>query len=398
MAKNGLFYTIIIAGVFTAGILLRLSFLNIPSYYAEYDEGYYQRYASYLAQDKDASITKLSDAYIQNKHWHIYPNPLRAGCIFISSWWMKLFNRFDFKALSYLSAFFGILSLFAGYFFTRRLFGKNIALLSLILLAASPINLALSRRALYDGAVYFFTIISVWLFYEMLAHRAHLFKILFAISFFAAISVKEGSILLLVFFIPFIFIDKRLFDKQLKATQLLSILLLVLTGVFFMYFKITGSVDKLFEMIRIILTSPASNEYAIKYQSGNFLTYLMNFLILSPITLILALSFIALYFKDRNFKEKPYFYIVTFFVLYYSAFSLLTKNVRFVMALDLPIRVFAAVIIYAVCSKFGRRSLAAAVLIACAIAASDFFIFHHIFITHDIYDPVTCNLAWAWSN
>jgi len=398
MALNRFFYATIITGIFAAGIFLRLNFLNVPSYYAEYDEGYYLGYAACLAQEKDASITKLSDAYIQNRPRHIYPNPLRAGYILISSRWMKLLNRFDFKALSYLSAFFGILSLFAGYFFTKRLFGKEIALLGLILFAVSPINLALSRRALQDSAVYFFTIVSVWLFYESLERRGLLFKILFALSFFTAIAVKESSVLLIVFFAVFIFLDKRLFNKQLKAAQLLFILLLVLTGVFFMYVKITGSVDKLFQMARIIISSPASNEYAIKYQSGNFLTYLADFLLLSPVTLVLGVSFLILYFKNRDFSGKPYLYVITFFVLYYAAFSLFSKNVRYVMALDLPIRILAAALIIAACGKFGRKGVIASLLIACAIAASDFFIFHHIFITHDIYDPVACNLAWAWSN
>lgn len=398
MTINRLSYSIITAGVFAVGIALRLSYINIPSYQSEHDEGYYLRYATYLAEAKGASITKLSDAYIRNKPWHIYPNPLRAGYILISSWWMKIFNRFDFKMLSYLSSLFGVCSLFAGYFFTKRLFGGWIALLSLILFAASPINLALSRRALQDSAVYFFTIMAVWLFYESLEHRGLLFKIFFALSFFAAIAVKESACLLLVFFAAFIFLYKRLFDKRLKAAQLLFILLLVLTGVFFMYIMIMGSADKLFQMARIIILSPASNEYAIKYQSGNFLTYLMDFLLLSPVTLVLGLSFLTLYFKNRNFNEKPYLYIITFFVVYYAAFSLFSKNVRYVIALDLPIRILAAALIGIACGKFGRKGAIAALAVTCGIGVIDFFIFHHIFITHDIYDPVTCNLAWAWSN
>ncbi|MFH0764548.1 MAG: glycosyltransferase family 39 protein [Candidatus Omnitrophota bacterium] len=398
MAKNGFFYGIVIAGIFAAGIFLRLNFLNIPDYRGGTDEGYYLRYAACLAQAQDASIKKLSDAYIRNKEWQLFPNPLRAGYILISAWWMKLLGRFDFKALSYLSSLFGILSLFACYFFTRRLFGPRIALLGLILLAASPINLALSRRALQDSAVYFFTIMAVWLFYESLERRGLLFKILFALSFFAAIAVKESSVLVLVFFVVFIFLDKRLFDGQLKSLQSLFILFLVLAAVFFMYIKITGSADKLFQIARIIILSPASNEYAIKYQSGNFFTYMGSFLLLSPITLVLGLSFSALYFKNRDFSEKPYLYIITFFALYYAAFSLFSKNVRYVMALDLPIRILAAALIAAACGKFGKMGWTAALLIAFAIAAGDFFIFHHIFITDGIYDPVICNLAWAWSN
>ena len=389
-------YVAAVTCIFVIGILLRLVFLAVPSYETEFDEGYYLRYAVYLAQGKNASIAGLFDDYIRNTGLHTFPNPLRVGYTIPAGWWLKLFNRFDFKTLACFSSFFSVCSLFMGYIFTLRLFDKRIALLSLILFISSPINLALSRRALQDSMVYFFTITTILLFYEAVNNRKLLSKILFMLSFFIVIAVKETSLLLLVFFAAYMLLEKNLFNKKLDMIPLLSAIFVALAGVLFLYINISGGADKIFQIFKIILSSPLSNEYAIKYQSGHLLQYLVDFLLLSPATLIISLSFMVLYVKNRDFRDKHILYTVTFFIAYYLAFNLFTKNVRYVMGLDLPIRVLTAISVYTACGGFKKRRVPAALLLVLIIALADILIFYHIFISRNVYDPVTNNLALAW--
>jgi 4-amino-4-deoxy-L-arabinose transferase-like glycosyltransferase len=390
-------YIIAVFLVFAAGIFLRIAFLNVPAYYSEYDEGYYLRYAAYIAQDHNASFANLSDAYLRNESWHIYPNPLRAGYIITAGLAMRLFGRFDFKMLSYISSFFSIAALFVCFFFAKRLLGKRAAFLSLVLLIASPLGLALARRALPDSMAYFFIITALYFFYEALHEQSFSVKLAFAISFFMAIAVKENSALLSIFFALFILLDKKLFNPRLEASGLLFAILLVLAGSFLMCIRITGGIDKLFQMAKIIIPSPYTNEYAIKYQSGNFLSYVVDFFALSPVTLVLAMSFIAIYLKNTGINREPFVFLVSFLIIYYLIFSLFSKNVRYVAALDFPVRIMAASFISAFCGRLGRSGAFAAILACCVIAAMDLLIFQNIFIVHDVYDPVTQNLAWAWT-
>lgn len=66
------------------------------------------------------------------------------------------------------------------------------------------------------------------------------------------------------------------------------------------------------------------------------------------------------------------------------------------MALDFPIRVFAALAVWIGCSKLGRSKAAAALCIVLAMAVIDLIFFRHIFITCRVYDPVTYALLDAW--
>ncbi len=388
-------YIAVLAVIFIAGIFLRVSFLNVD-FRSSADEGFYLKYAAYIAKEPGASLTKLVDEYLRHEDWQLFPNPLRAGQIIISAWWMKMLRLYDFKALVYMSAFFSILSLFVGYFFARRLFDKRIAMMSLILFAASPINLALSRRALQDSLVYFLMILTVYLFYLALKKENIILNILFSISFFITIMVKESSVLLISFFVFFLFWEKTFFNRKLKIIPILFSFVAVTIATFLAYFYITGGTEKLVAMAKIILASPMTNEYAIKYQSGSLLRYAYDFFLVSPITLVAAAGFFALYFAKERLQNESGAYLVTFFIMFYIIYSFFSKNIRYVMALDLPVRIFAVLFISELCVRLKERGLAGALAVVSLIGIIDLFIFRHIFLSHAVYDPVTYILLSAW--
>ena len=382
--------------IFTIGILLRVIFLNVPADRIGPDEDFYLKYAAYMAQDKNASIKTLFDQYLGDEKMHLYPNPLRYGYIILTAAWMRLINRFDFQALCYLSALFGILSLFLGYLFMNKLFGGKIAMLGLMLLAVSPINLAMARRALQDSAVYFFSIAALYLFYLALTKKSVLFKIFFAVSFFAAISIKESNVLLAAFFIFFALWDKTFFRKDLNLTMLLIVLIVSLVAVFSSYILIAGGIKPVLSMGKIILASPLTNEYAAKYQSGGLLRYAFDFFLISPITAIAAGCFLILYLVRQNLQNEATAYVVTFLLICYLTYSFFSKNLRYVMAIDLPIRICAALFIVNLSEVFKRRGAIVAFITIAAIAVVDIRIFKHIFLTRGVYDPVTAVLRACW--
>lgn len=386
----------ILIAVFAAGVFLRLAFLNTTDYRGGADEGYYVRYAAYMAQEPGASIRAIADAYIATPEMHLFPNPLRAGHIIIASLWMRLTNRFDFTSLALMSALFGILGLGVGYLFMRRLFNRNVALTGLILLAASPLNLAMSRRALQDSPVYFFMILAAYLFYEAYTRRSPVRYAAFAFSFAIAMTVKETSVLLAAFFLAFA-ISERTFYRKDSAILAPAIAVGASVAVAFgAYIAAVGGLNNLIAIAKIIILSPATNDYALRYQSGSFFRYGIDFFLISPLVFIAGAVFCVVYGMGRNGKGEGYRYLIIFFAVLYCLFSFFSKNLRYVMALDLPIRVFAALAITFFSSKAGRYTLALSVAVAGCIAAVDIAIFRHIFLTAGVYDPVTAMLMSAW--
>lgn len=307
-----------------------------------------------------------------------------------------MINRFDFKALSYMSSFFSILSLFIVYLFTKRLCNKRIAIFTLLLFTTSPISLAIARRALQDSTVCFFLILTVYLFYLAL-HRNNIFlNLCFAASFFASLMIKETSILLLLFFIFILLFEKTFFDRRLKIIPISFALFISLAGAFISYIMITGGIENFIKLVNIILLSPATNEYAIKYQSGNLLRYLYDFFLVSPVTVIASMGFFILYFFTDKFDKEPYRYLVFFFIILYIGFSFFSKNIRYVMVLDVPIRIFTAVFISSLLDRLGEKGALISLAVIAGVATVDFFIFQALFLRHGIYDPVTHGLISAW--
>ncbi len=396
MLENKYVITWLVLFVMLAGIIMRTNYLKIDDYRSGADEGFYVRYGVYMATEKGASIRALSDEYMRNKDWQMFPNPLRAGHIMLSALWMKLMNRADFKALSAMSSFFSVLLLFLGYLFTRRLFDKKIAILSLVLLSTSPLALAMGRRALQDSVVYFFIIASLYIFYEALQSKKIVYSLLFIPTFYMAIMVKETSILLGVFFFAYMVYERTFVKKDLNIIPILLALTVVflLTGI--SYLAITGGPDQFLKLIRIILLSPATNEYAVRYQSGPIYRYLYDFFLISPLTFILSGFFCVAYCVNAKIRTEPSRYLLWFFIIMYILFSFFSKNLRYVMALDFPIRVFAALAVWAVCSKMGRIGTIIALAAVILMAVFDFGFFKHIFIKCQVYDPVTQELLNGW--
>lgn len=388
----------ILAGIFTIGILLRICFLNVPAAEMGSDERFYLNYASYLAQDQDASIRVLFHEYLRNDGFHEYPNPLRFGYMAIASLWMKAIGRFDFQALCLLSSLFSVFGLALGYLFANKLFGKNVAILATALLAVSPIALAMARRGLQDSAVYFFVILALYLFYVALENRGVFWKIAFGIFFYVAISIKETSVLLALFFVIFMILDKDIPDRRMNIISILVTVMTVFAAVFLSYLWIGGSVKEVIGMAKVILTSPMTNEYAIKYQSGGFSRYLLDLFLVSPITLIATIYFVVIYLMRRIPHNKAATYVVTLLIVLYITYSFFSKNLRYIMALDFPIAICAALLFMNLSISSKRHRSAILACVTAVMMVLNIYVFQHMFLRYNVYDPVTDELVYCWKH
>ncbi|MBN2452877.1 MAG: glycosyltransferase family 39 protein [Candidatus Omnitrophica bacterium] len=392
---NKSLYIILLIFTFAAGILLRVGLPEVQQYASGADEGYYLKYAGIFVDNGISAMKIIAKQYLSDARMQLYPSPTRIGQILISGLWMKITGGFDFRALARMSAFFSILALFAGYFFVKRLFGGKIALLSLALFAASPLNLAMARRALQDGLVYFFVLLALYAFYAAARSRKLTAHLLFMLSFFACVMVKESAVLLSASLLFFAIWDRAFYDREIRILPLIASIVAALALSLLAYAVFIGW-DDFIKLAGVVFSSPATNEYAKLYQTGPFLRYAADFTLISPLTMAALAGFAVLLATRRVKMDEPILYLFVFFTVSYIIYSLFSKNLRYVIFLDLPIRVFAAIFVSKALSRFGDKAFAASFAAVAVIAAVDCVIFQNIFIGHGVYDPVTVNLLNAW--
>jgi len=283
------------------------------------------------------------------------------------------------------------LSLGASYYFSKKYFGKSIALFFSLLLAFSPLNMAMARRALVDSTANFFLILSVWLFFDMLNDRKAFKYPAFVAVYALSILTKEPSILLTPVFAAYLLIRKYMLKKELYPQDLLCTCAypLVITGAVYLF--AAGSLSHVVQVIRIILASPSKNSYAILYCSGPWFRYLVDFTLLSPWVLILGIGYFFSAISSKEYHENT-LYFLTIFATYFLLLNIFAKNVRYAILLDTPLRIFSVSMILKIMegrfSKFKYIHILISILIL-GIAAYDYFSFYKFFVTYNIYDPVS---------
>lgn len=362
------------------------------------DEGHYLGYAKYISDNGIKSYPKLFEEVVKNKDYWIWPSPLRVGYFLLSGVWLKIFGS-SFRSLANLSFVCYILFLLISLYFSKRYFGKGIATLFVLLLAFSPLAMAMAKRALSDSTGNLFTIFSIWLFLHFLSEKKVLNFILFLIFYVYSILIREQSILLICFFALFFLIYKYIYKRDIRGIYFSGIILVPSFTVGLVWLISSQSLGNLISMIKITRALPAINEYSVVFCRGPWFRYIIDYFLISPLTTILALAFIVYALINREiFRDyKISYFIILFLVLYLllSSFDY-NKNIRYAMSLDMIIRLFTVFILKEIFkkSKFMADFVFFIVLFLCL---NDYLNFMELFCHKNIYDPVSFTLLKARS-
>jgi len=216
-------------------------------------------------------------------------------------------------------------------------------------------------------------------------------KIVFLIVFSYSILIKETSILLIIPFLVYMAVYGIQSKGNLKLlVNLFCVLICSVCLTWLIYFLISGSLSNVLDVIRIILASPSTNRLAMRYGSGPWFSYIIDYMLLSPWVAILSIGY-AFYllqnFAKSDLKEN-YFLIVLAMTL--LVFNFFTKNIRYVMILDLPLRLFFILMLYRLIAvKSSKTRYIIISLIVLLVCFMDFATFNNIFILNGVYDPVS---------
>jgi 4-amino-4-deoxy-L-arabinose transferase-like glycosyltransferase len=358
------------------------------------DEGYYFKFAKFILEKGIIQFPFLIKRYVEEEELHLFPTPSRFGHILLTAFWFKIFG-ISFVSLAKFSFFCYILFLIVCFYFSKKYFGKDIAYFFTLLLSTSPLIMAMGRRALIDSSTNLFWGLSVWLFFDFLIQRKKVQYFLFLLFYFVSLTIKESSVLLWIFFIIFFFIYKYVYKQEISNNYLYGIIFFPFILLSCSYFFLFGGLNNTVSLIRTVIAhhfgSHPPSEYALLFCTGPWYKYIIDYLLLTPITMILSIGYFFHTLSSKKFEYKVTFFM-TYFVIIFTVLSNLryTKVVRFIINLDMVINLFSVLMLYELFKLKNRSYVAYFVLISCIII---FFINHfnfmEIFIYHQIYDPVS---------
>lgn len=376
--------------VIVSGLLLPL--MQNMKFAAQADEGYYLRYAIAISDKGLSEFRNLFSGYIENEKNWVYPTPLRIGFIILSSLFCKIFGN-SFMAIAYLSLFSHLAFIVISYYFCRRVFDKEKASLLAVLVAFSPLPMAMAMRALSDSACVLFWALAVWLFLDMLMKDKRIIKkVIFLFAFIFSVLIKETSVFLVIPFFIFMAVYKLIFKGALKWADFLYISLYPAVVLAVVYCLAAGSPGKIADMANLLLTTLTTanyNQYAIIFCSGPWYRYIIDYILLSPWTVILSIGFIAYYFTLKEFDACIFYFLILLLTTFFTL-NFFTKNARYAMILDMPMRLFAVLMLKKILeAKFPNRAAPLITILVAVIAILDYINFFNLFVRNGIYDPIS---------
>jgi hypothetical protein len=204
------------------------------------------------------------------------------------------------------------------------------------------------------------------------------------------ILVKELTILVLGPFAAFVLVERYLGGNRLPLRRFALALAVPPLCTLPIFVLAAGSPVTLFVTIRHVLTSPATNLYAIKFNSGPWYRYLIDYMCLSPWTTVLALGalgVVAVRIRQGALPRACVYYAVLMVgLLFEHAFFI--KNVRYVAILEMPLRILALWMVFEIVGRTRR----ATVIVACIVVVLcvlDWRTFIAFWVKGGLYDPVT---------
>lgn len=364
------------------------------------DDQYYLRYLQVVSADGLSAFPGLFAKWNASQVDRIFPPPSRLGYILTSVAWGKLVGA-DYRSLQTLSLACFLLLCVLNYAFARRHFDEERACLVGALTAFSPLLMGLSRLAFSDSYAALCMTAMIWLFLEVVKDPESRGKrALFAAAAAWSALVKELSILLLVPFIAFLLYERFARREPHRVLAVVSSLVLASVAVVGILLVAAGGFEPLRTTVQTVLASPGSNRYALRFGSGPWFRPIVDFLLLSPWPIILATGWFWITANrlraGRYERESVYFAFVSATMLLVLGFF--TKNLRYVIMLELPIRVFAVLLVCDLARGLGSRRASAAPAFASAAAVAllcwlDWQNFGLFWVEHPGADPITQFLA-----
>ena len=332
-----------------------------------------------------------------NKENWIWPDPLRFGYFLLTSQWVAL-TGVSFRSLALFSLICFVL-LLSTFIFASRLFNKNFAALSVLLLAFSPLSMAMGKRALTDSLGNLFFGLSLWTYLGFLCEkRRGLFFSLFVVFYSYSILIRQQFILFEVFFLVVFFLFKYYYKKALPLAYAVVTVAAPLSIVGATWLFSSSGLADLLMLFKIIRNMPAVNPYSVYFCRGPWTRYLIDYLLLSPWVTLTAFFFVgyALLVNKTILKDPKVGYFLCALIIIYILLSSFdyNKNIRYALCIDTVMRITVVIMLREIFKgkKFMGDIVFGLIVLLCLV---DFLSYQYLFVTSNVYDPISYRLLKA---
>ena len=388
---------LILSIVFAATLFVLVHLIPENEYYKGSDEGYYFHYAQYVSKNGIASISDLIHWYSSTPSARLHPAPSRVGGVLLNATCFKIFGA-SYSILGAISFFSFLAFLYLAFYFCRKHFGIDKALIFLLFLASSPLLLGMSRRALSDSLINLLWGAIAWVYFDFIKFKSKTSYIILLILLPLAISIKESSIVLLLFCGLFAGIYNWVYNGKLKWSYILGLFTGTLTILGAVYIFVLGPTNMMVGIHSIFVShfkdALRENPYAILYASGPWFRYIIDFMLLSPLITLLFIGYVFHIVSKRLFTWEISFFLIYFCTLY-GALGLMPhrKLIRFITNGDMVLNLFAVFMLFEIFRSKDEKLMYSRILaVAVIIFFSNYTNFISMFIHGGLLDPTSYHL------
>jgi len=356
-----------------------------------YDEAVYRAYAQLIGERGLEGIRAAVAAWPQNEFLNKGSLPYRLFYLLPCVGICKLLGGYTTSHIAVLSLLFGLATVVVTLLLARRWVGPVYGLLATLLVVVSPLGTLLSRRALQDTCFAFLVALALLLFDRYCRgerRRSDLWWL--GAALVAGFLTKETMLFLYpAFLLAGLWVARDGWRDKLPVVVPFVVAPVIHLAV---VVWLSGGFQICLDTYRSYAAMQEKIPYALAYQNGPWFRYLVDLMLVSPLTMLLAVIGAAL--PSRSPRAVLVFTLAALAVM--SAISIL--NVRFILFLDPCLRMYAvlgAVALARQASATPRLQCAAMLLLFVVVIGGDLFQFYRLFDAAGVYDPVTAELIRA---
>jgi hypothetical protein len=387
----------------SGGTVLRWH-LNDVSAFSRADESIYLEYVTTLRDHGGVRhYDSLVEWYLGDPSMSRYPTPYRYAYILGAYGVASVTGDFTHHALATLSTLCSIGLFVIAVLMAYGAGGLPLALVCGTLLLASPLELAMGRRALSDMPLAAATLAALWALWSASRHSSRVLAAVAVVGVMLTLAVQERGVLAIIALLPWLLTRHR-FERRWPIREIVIIGCGCL-AYYLGFCLVSHSFTSMFAIVAKCTHDVSLNEYCVQYQNGPFYGYFINLLTIMPLaTLLFPLSLYLLYTQDWS---HPLLRYVASFAVGFLSIMLLgcacTEgaffNLRYILSLDAPLCLVVAAGILELTRRAIRLPLVwrvgGLVLVLTANLALEWRIFYQIFVTQAIYDPISLSIYHA---